>query len=298
MDARPETRLAVTPLERAILSLHGLSVGDALGGCAERAPVRVQARRLPEPVWRWSDDTHMALSVLENLAANGGVDQDSLARSFADRYAADPRRGYGHGARRLLARIATRPWREAALELFDGGSYGNGAAMRAAPAGAWFAGDVHAAVHHGTLQSAVTHAHPDGIAGGVAVAVAASLYVTGRAPSGVDFLRAVLAHVPPGETAVGIRRAMDVPAGALAQAARQLGTGQRISSRDTVPYCLWCVAHHSSSFEEAMWTTISFAADGDTTCAIVGGIIGPRHPPPPAWIEAREPLPTLRLASC
>jgi ADP-ribosylglycohydrolase len=167
--------------------------------------------------------------------------------------------------------------------------------MRAAPVGTCFAGDLGQAAGHGALQSAVTHAHPEGIAGGVAVAVAASLHASPRPPTGTAFLRTVLAHVPPGETADRIHLAGDIPATARARAARELGTGRRITAQDTVPFCLWCVAHHSSSFEEALWTAIASAEDGDTICAIVGGIIGVRLPPPNGWIEAREALPTLEV---
>jgi hypothetical protein len=80
-------------LERAHLSLKGLSVGDAFGvrfftppGCE---------RIVPPPVWQYSDDTMMAHAVVEHLDRHRWIDRDELASSFARCYQADPYRGYG-----------------------------------------------------------------------------------------------------------------------------------------------------------------------------------------------------------
>jgi ADP-ribosylglycohydrolase len=56
-----------TPLERALCSLEGLSVGDASGERFFVHPATVEhliaARILPTPPWRFTDDTQMALSI-------------------------------------------------------------------------------------------------------------------------------------------------------------------------------------------------------------------------------------------
>ena len=81
----------------------------------------------------------MALSVVEQLEARGRIDQDELALRFARRM--DPSRGYGRGACEILTAIRDgRPWRPVSTSAFRGmGSFGNGAAMRVAPLGAYFA---------------------------------------------------------------------------------------------------------------------------------------------------------------
>src|ERR1700712_3306253 len=121
-------------MARARLSLEGLSVGDAFG---ERFFVHpdvveglIRSRAVPAPPWNFTDDTLMALSVVESLRLGGGIDRDHLATSFAGHY--DGSRGYGPAMHRLLDRIRSRePWQEAAPGLFCGqGSFGNGAAMR------------------------------------------------------------------------------------------------------------------------------------------------------------------------
>jgi ADP-ribosylglycohydrolase len=77
-----------------------------------------------------------------------------------------------------------------------------------------------------------------------------------------------------------------------AEAGRLLGNGSKVTSPDTVPYCVWCADHFVSDFTEAMWATLSAGGDLDTTCAIVGGIVGLATPDtiPAAWRSAREPL--------
>lgn len=50
--------------------------------------------------------------------------------------------------------------------LFYGqGSYGNGAAMRVAPLGAYFADDLALATQQARLSAEVTHAHAEGLIG-------------------------------------------------------------------------------------------------------------------------------------
>ena len=125
----------VKPLDFALLSLEGLSVGDALGAAlgegktSPKASQLIRNREVPPGPWEWTDDTHMSLSIVEVLTEYGEIDQDALAGLFSERFAEDPFRGYGRGAGDLLSRLgAGDSWRELSPRLFDGGSYGNGAA--------------------------------------------------------------------------------------------------------------------------------------------------------------------------
>ena len=166
---------------RAMSSLLGLSVGDSLGerffGPPDTVLRRIADRQLPlaRAPWRYTDDTEMALSVVSILREYGCINQDMLAKSFAHRM--EDNRGYGRGAYEILSGIRRgEPWIALAHEAFGGrGSYGNGAAMRVAPLGAYFADDLDRCVSEAILQSEVTHTNPEGIAGAVAVAVATAL---------------------------------------------------------------------------------------------------------------------------
>ncbi|HWU88193.1 MAG TPA: ADP-ribosylglycohydrolase family protein, partial [Kofleriaceae bacterium] len=237
----------MTPLARARTSLLGVSVGDAFGQMVDgfggelprRAAKRLVSMKQP---WRWSDDTAMAISVVDELAAHGTIDPDRLAVKFAARFASEPDRGYGAGAYAVLARIAAgAAWRDEAARLFRGkGSYGNGAAMRAAPIGAYFAADLERVRDEALRSAAPTHAHPDGAAGAVAVAVAAAV-----AHAGGDLLAEAARWTPASPTRDRIERARELGLDFDVQlAGEELGTGSNISSRDTVPFALWVAARH------------------------------------------------------
>jgi ADP-ribosylglycohydrolase len=206
--------------ERSWLSLAGLSVGDAFGDRfflrdSEVAMRLIAERALPSAPWPYTDDTQMALSIVEILWEHGEIDQDDLARRYADRV--EYRRGYGKGAYDLLVAIKEgRDWRALSQNSFRGmGSFGNGAAMRVAPLGAFFADrPLDFISKQAALSSEVTHAHPEGIAGGIAIAVAAALAWRQRGeagPLGRAWLQSVCDAVPAGYTKDAIDEALTVP---------------------------------------------------------------------------------------
>jgi len=70
-------------MQRVRQSLDGLSVGDAFGEQFFVNPAKVDdliARRtLPASLWHCTDDTVMALSIVDVLEKHGAIDQDHLA---------------------------------------------------------------------------------------------------------------------------------------------------------------------------------------------------------------------------
>lgn len=295
-------------LQAARLALDGISLGDAFGQVflsqPEPAPARLRRRSVPPGVWRWSDDTMMASSIVEVLEAHGAIDQDDLAARFARRFDEQPHRGYGAVAHNLLAQmVAGRPWREVVRSVYDGqGSMGNGGAMRVAPVGAFFADEPAVAAQQARLSAEVTHAHPEGQAGAIAVAVASAVARRAherrqRATFGA-VLDEVLRHTPDGDTRRGLAHARRLEGTPAARAAQVLGDGARVIASDTVPFAVYCAASHLDSLEDALFDTMAGlldpAADRDTVCAIVGGIVALSVGPdalPAAWLAAREPLP-------
>jgi ADP-ribosylglycohydrolase len=286
-----------TALGKALRSLEGLSTGDAFGELFfSRSPHQNSLSDLPSGPWRWTDDTHMALSIVEILSRYGHIDQDALAQAFARRFVQEPYRGYAGGAMRLLQQVANGDdWRELSPRLFGIGSYGNGAAMRVAPVGGFFFQDLKRAASEARLSAVVTHAHPEAQAGAIAVAVAAGMAASQPLLRGEDFLKEVLPYVPEGITKERLQSAMRIPADDLIDAAKELGTGYEVSAQDTVPFCLWSAAYHLDNFQEALWWTVKGLGDRDTTCAIVGGIVALSVPEiPTSWLKRREPLPPLK----
>lgn len=283
--------------ERALASLRGLSVGDALGSqffVPANYPL-LKERALPPGPWQWTDDTEMACSVLAVLAAHRRVDQDALADSFARYHDFD--RGYGPAVNRLLRLVREGgDWRQLASALFQGqGSWGNGSAMRIAPLGAWYADDPEQATHQAEISSYTTHQHREAVVGAMAVAAAAALVAApGGPPTPEALLDGVVALVPRSAVGAGLRRARDMldyrDAGTVAAV---LGNGRRTSAHDTVPFALWSAARSLGDFEEAFWVTAQAGGDVDTTCAIVGGVVasGPAGAPPARWAADVEALP-------
>jgi ADP-ribosylglycohydrolase len=296
---------AADRLARACVALDGLSVGDAFGESffVFDAAQRVRAQRLAPGPWRWTDDTAMAIGIVETLAARGGIDQDELARRFAARYVAEPGRGYGPAMHQALSDIhAGRHWHPISHGLFSGhGSYGNGAAMRAPVIGAWFADDLDEVVRAARLSAEVTHAHPDAAAGAIAVALAAALACHGEErPAGALLIASVLDRLPDSEVRRGTERALALePDSTIEHAVDALGNGTHISAQDTVPLVLWCAAHQLHDYRRALWRTVSALGDRDTTCAMVGGIVAcrvGRQGLPTDWLARREPPPTQDIA--
>ena len=288
----------------ARLSLLGLAVGDAYGErCFSRdhaeVAARIEAGKVPPGSLRWTDDTAMAVSVVETLEARGRIDPDDLARRFARRYSEDPARGYGGGAHAILTEIARgADWRTVSRAAFGGtGSWGNGGAMRAAPIGAWYAGDPDRAASEGATSAEPTHAHPEGIDGAAAVAAAASL-AAGSSREGADpfdrdaFFSAVLDVLGPGRVREGIGKARVLGDIAAERAAWSLGSGMAVAAFDTVPFCLWVAAWRHSDYAAAL-RDAACGIDRDTTCAIVGGIVvlSDTDGVPEAWARVAEPLP-------
>ena len=312
-------------MARARLALAGLSVGDALGETCFREEnyeaILEDPRATARAPWPWTDDTAMALGIFEVLDEFGAIDQDALAKRFAARHEAQPFRGYGPGAHRLLHQITNGvPWRAAASAVFPGGSFGNGSAMRIAPLAGYFAEDDCAVIaEQAKLSAEVTHAHPEGIAGGIAAAVAGAFAWKNRDRRTEDAARrelfdVALAYTPPSQVRDGIETARTFtfdlstkPAVRLLSrgaavvpfdtsfepVVRALGNGSRISCQDTVPFCLWVAAAHLHSYETAIVQTIRARGDIDTNCAIVGGIVAlaaGETSIPTDWLAQREEL--------
>jgi ADP-ribosylglycohydrolase len=291
-------------LQRALLSLDGLSVGDAFGQSfffvtPVTADQRLEGRFIPPPPWFFTDDTVMAVSILRCLNEHGRIVSDWLAAEFATQYKKEPDRGYGGTAHGILRAIGEGvPWQEAAGRVFDReGSCGNGGAMRAAPIGAYFSDDLQLLISNARESAKVTHAHEDGQTGAIAVALAAAWIATQQdasVPQGHEMIRFVLANLPQTETYWRIKRALTLPLELSPKtAALILGNGSQVIASDTVPFCLWCVCRHISSYTEALWSAVSVFGDMDTNCAIVGSLVAlatGRSGIPDEWLASREPL--------
>lgn len=134
------------------------------------------------------------------------------------------------------------------------GSYGNGAAMRVAPAGL-MAKSLEESVLLGLKVTEVTHNHPEGLKGGAATAAAVYLAKTG---------------VPQEEIRAYITEKFGYE---LSMTVDEIRPTYRFNEtcQETVPQALVCVLE-ATDFEDALRNAISIGGDSDTIGAIVGGI--------------------------
>jgi ADP-ribosylglycohydrolase len=287
-----------TPLLLAKKSLLGLSIGDAFGetffGKETIIADRIRNREIQSGEWLFTDDTVMGIGVYNTLAAYGEINQNQLAKTFADNYLLDDYRGYGGTAHAILKDIgAGKHWREVSSNVFDGmGSMGNGAAMRSGPVGAYFADNVEKVIAQASLAAAVTHAHHEAVAGAVAVALAASICAGGSSFSPAAFFDFVVTHTPESDVKYKIKKAATLPLHYdIRTIVSILGNGTQLTVQDTVPFALWCAAHHTNDVEAALWKAVSGLGDRDTIAAIVGSIVilsAPENTIPAQWIRQTE----------
>lgn len=270
--------------------LWGLGVGDAYGERFATNPRKARRTHLPPRPWPTTDDTAMALAVADTLVFSGWIDPDLLALCLVRRFVDDPGRGYGSGTRRILDGVRSGlSWRRLAAEAFGGrGSMGNGAAVRAAPIGAFLENDRLSIIAEEARQSArPTHTHLEATEGAAAVAVAVAAH-----HRQLPIVKTTRDHLRPSLLRERLFVAQRLPLRAdPAEAARVLGCGFDVTAQDTVPFALWMAARPMDPATRLV-AAAQVGGDTDTVCAIIGAVAGA----PLQWRDAIEPL-AVSLAS-
>jgi ADP-ribosylglycohydrolase len=195
------------------------------------------------------------------------------------------------------------------------GSCGNGSAMRVAPLGAFVYENynnlddpIGRLIEEATLQAQVTHCHPEGIAGSIAVSIL-SYYLSSLSTDDIEDLFLdlgtqpqkiydyILSYVPSGKVYDGIVRASELPFDLpLMKVIEILGNGTHVTCQDTVPLCVYLVIRGlftsklENYYENTLIETCKCFGDVDTNCAIVGGLVGIINPPPAKWVSYCQPM--------
>ncbi len=277
--------------------LLGLALGDALGAPFEGRS-RVTGVQLDawidagEPL-RWTDDTHMALTLARHLVDDPELDDpQALGGAFARAYALEPWRGYGAGPPQVFAMVAQgMSFEEAAGTLFGGaGSFGNGAAMRVAPVGLLPAAiDPRRAARLAEVQARVTHTHPEAIDGATVIAqVIAGLLDLDKvdADAIVRVVSAAASRLSEGPVRDRLTGVVDVLAsgGEPAMVVGRCGTG--VAAAESVPAAIAALLGGGDALR-VVTTAIGFGGDTDTIAAMAGAMAGA------AWGLERMPGPLL-----
>lgn len=227
----------------------GAVIGDIAGSCFEFHPIkRKTGWELFGPDSRYTDDTVMTCAVAKSLLEYSG-DPGSLEELCVSNMRllgnSHPHAGYGGSFSKWLASEDPRPY----------GSWGNGSAMRVSPA-AYFATTLQEAMLIGKITASVTHDHPEGIKG--AMAVSGCVYMALHGSSKED----IRSFVEEDFYDLGFTLDQIRPAYAF-----------DVSCQGSVPQAIEAFLE-AEDFEDAVRNAVSLGGDSDTMACIAGGIAG------------------------
>ncbi len=255
-------------------ALLGLAVGDGIGTTLEFT-ARDSRPRLTDMVGggpfklapgQWTDDTAMALALMDSLAANPLLDEADLMRRFVAWHETGEYSctgtcfDIGNTVRAGLARFKQSGIAHAGST--DPRSAGNGSLMRLAPVAIRHWQDRSTLRDIAARQSRTTHGAPEAVDACVAFAE-------------------VLADAIAGYPRSQVLRVRDYPyAGRIGEIMAGSWRRKRRSEIDSSGYvahsleaALWCVGR-TSSFNDAVLLAANLGGDADTTAAITGQLAG------------------------
>ena len=219
----------------------GSIIGDVVGSVYEFNNYRAKNfAPFFHPEAGFTDDTVCTVAVADALLRSKSPAR--TLKEWGERYWSNG--GWGRSFALWLGSDSLEPY----------GSFGNGAAMRVAPAGL-LAASLEEAQAYSAKVTEVTHNHPEGIRG--AAATASAVYMA-RTGSSADEIRQYVTDM----FGYDLSRSVD-----------EIRPGYVFNEtcQRTVPEALTCVLE-ATSFEDAIRNAISIGGDSDTIAAIAGGI--------------------------
>lgn len=261
-------------LSRFIGCLIGTATGDSLGAQREGFFDFLEVRDIGP---RYTDDTAMMIGVAESLIEYTGFDGEHMAKRFIENYEREPWRGYGWGPPRIFRMIKSgRKWNEMLdREIYPGGSFGNGAAMRIAPIGLFYCDDPERLRTVAYQSSRITHSHELAMEGAALEAYAAALAVNLK-PLNLnkyEFLRELKKFVelkPYQDRLEAIESLLDKNS-KRDEVIKKLGNS--IEAFNSVPAAIYSFLSNYD-FESSVVYAVSLGGDADTIGAMTGAIAG------------------------
>lgn len=220
----------------------GAIAGDIVGSPFEACSIKTKDFALFGRRSCFTDDTVMSVAVAEALLAGAPYPFVDQLKAWYRRH---PHVGYGQ----TFARWAAHP-----TDRDPYNSWGNGSAMRVSPV-AWAFDDLDTVLRIAGESAAVTHDHPEGIAG--AQAVAGCIFL---ARSGAT--RGALREFATARYGTRMERTLE-----------QIRPTYRfdVSCVGSVPEAILAFLE-SSDFEDALRNAVSLGGDSDTQACIAGAI--------------------------
>ena len=294
--------------DRMLGALMGAAVGDALGMPVEglsHTNVRTYYRGIKqyEPdrhrrdltAGQWTDDTQFTFALVKALTdwLQTTTHPDCFDAALGERLAAayvallPEARRWGPTSRAAVERLAAgTPWTEAG----DAAHPSNGAAMRAAPLGVWWAAleiPFAQALTFIRVVLQVTHRHPTALVAGIgqAFAVAEVLRTPPEAFDPPTFWNRLLevvqrAEAELGDASAACSRRLALLADHLRDFPLDLqdlchGTSARAD--ESWPFAVAMFARNPDLLEATLLSAINVGGDADTVGAMVGALLGARH---------------------
>lgn len=244
----------------------GAIIGDIVGSVYEFSNIKTKEFELFKPDCRFTDDTVMTCAVADAIMS-GGSEKDFILsmKKYGRMY---PHAGYGGRFRVWLRSMDTEPYN----------SFGNGSAMRVSPC-AWVM-DCGFCARTGMwpnrdlarLSASVTHNHPEGIKGALAVCDAifmARFYFGGW---NIEYSNPI--DSDPDECKRGIKEHIENEYGYdLSMSLDEIRKNYEFDEtcQGSVPQAIVAFLE-STDFEDAIRNAISIGGDSDTIAAITGSI--------------------------
>jgi poly(ADP-ribose) glycohydrolase ARH3 len=261
-------------LPKFIGSLIGTAIGDSLGSRFEGASGFPTATELGR---RYTDDTAMTIGVAESLIERKGYDYWSMADRFIANYEREPWRRYGAGPPRIFRMMKSGRMGFGMLDrdLFPGGSFGNGAAMRVAPVGLLYHDDPRQLREIAYHTAGITHSHELALEGAAlqACAVALAILADPQNLNRKEFLGALRIFTLPGpyqEKLKMIIRFLEAPP-EREKIVKVLGNG--VEALNSVPTAIYSFLANPG-FESAVSYAVGLGGDADTLGSMTGAIAG------------------------
>jgi poly(ADP-ribose) glycohydrolase ARH3 len=286
----------------------GCAAGDILGANLEfmsRQEIQREYGRVAgfldseaRPLGVFTDDTEMTLALAASLVECSALDPAHSAATYAKFFSAEPSRGYGPAASKVLALLsAGADYRITGRAVQREGSFGNGGAMRIAPVGLAFRNADDAVLRQAVeLALLCTHVHPDGVDGAVVQARAVSELARTGNHAGLDvasFLSGLFSVAQ--SAAVRERLATVIKAHAHDWSDEQLlacvctpneyGEQFQIHAAEAVACALWAFTSCPHDPEECIVRTVGLGGDTDTVAAMAGALAGALHGS--SWLPRR-----------
>lgn len=284
--------------------LFGTALGDAIGELAFRNRFTSSLLNVIQQrsALQYTDDTTMAIGLAEALLSyDGKLLPQKIGEIFHRHYKQNPSRGYGRGPSTIFRTVEKtgKSYVEIAQTLFNGeGSFGNGAAMRITPVALYFY-DSDNNYKYAEKSAIVTHAHRLGIEGAALLAKLISIVVE-KSPNKKDIkeekttiLDTLFEITKTSEYKDKLTKVKSLlqKEKSLDVAADVLGSGEKVTALDSVPFVVFAFFHNPYTFQHPLLNTVIQSGDADTIGAMLGGVLGSYHgfnTIPKNWIEKIE----------